>query len=234
MRWLDVCGPPGSGKSTLCDHIWHPHSVWWTGQPLPQEWQAWWSVCVDLLDELKDHPTYRALHGMTYRSMRKMCSVNERGDEAVYIQTGFAQRGLGFGWRLSERGRVQMVRRYFQAMPASLGVAIVTCPVAEAQKRNQGRERVAETAHENREHMVPLMMPAIEILKEEMSALGVAVKEIDTTQPIADARWELLQFASERASQAETARSDREVEVVSGDNEPRSNKQLPVAHRTST
>src|SRR5690606_13567141 len=27
MRWLDCAGPPGSGKSTLCDYFWDPHSI---------------------------------------------------------------------------------------------------------------------------------------------------------------------------------------------------------------
>lgn len=183
---------------------------------MPQEWQKWWGVCIDLLDELKDHPTYAALNGMTYRSMRKMCAVEEKDDEAVYIQTGFAQRGLGFGWRLAQRGRVEAVRRFFQVMPVSLGVAVVTCSNEVAAGRNRKRTEVAQTAHENREHMVPLMQPAIEILKEVMSERGVSLTEIDTTRPIEDARWDLLQFAAERATEAKTPRPDREVEAVSG------------------
>jgi hypothetical protein len=233
MRWIDVCGAPGSGKSTLCDHIWHPHSIRWSGEPLPHQWDAWWGVSLELLEALKDHPTYPLLHGMTWRSLRKMQAVYWRRDEAVYIQTGLAQRGLGFGWRLQERGKVALVRRFFAAMPVSLGVAIATCPNEVATVRNRKRTEVAATAHENRAHMVPLMMPVIEILKEEMAARNVAVREIDTTKPIDDARWELLQFASERVAATAAARSGGEVEIVQGDHGPGGRERLPVAHRSS-
>jgi hypothetical protein len=214
MRWIDVCGPPGSGKSTLCDHLWPPRTIEYDGHGLPKEWDDWWGVCVELLDELKDHPTYRLLLGMTLRSMRKMATVYRRNDEAVYIQTGLAQRGLGFGWRLQERGKVQMLRRYFRLMPVSLGIAVVTCPVDVAASRNKSREERAETAHENRAHMVPLMLPAIALLEEVMAERGVPLARIDSTLPVGQASWDLLQFAADQATEATEARSGGQVAAV--------------------
>lgn len=214
MRWVDVCGAPGSGKSTLCDGLWSPHAIKWDGWGVPDEWDPLMKVADELLEELKDHPTYSLLLGMTKRSLMKMGTVHRRQNDGVYIQTGLAQRGLGFGWRLNERGRVELVRDYFRVMPVSLGVAIVTCPIDVAQERNRLREEVSATAHENRSHMVPLMDRPIEILKEEMDARGVSTIEIDSTKPIEDARRDLLRFAGQRAVDTTTPRPGGEMAFV--------------------
>lgn len=214
MRWVDVCGAPGSGKSTLCDSIWHPHAVEWDGLGLPKEWDAWWLVVDELLRRLEGHPTYHLLLGMTRRSLRKMASVYRRPDPRVYVQTGLAQRGLGFGWRLEELGQVELVREYFRKMPVSLGVAVVSCPIDVAQERNRQRENISRTAHENRAFMVPLMEPAKRILIEEMNARGVPIIEIDTTQPIEQTRAALVGFARERTTDAASPRLGGEVAFV--------------------
>jgi hypothetical protein len=215
VRFLDVCGAPGSGKSTLCDHFWHPHAIRWTDDPgVPQEWDGLLEVCDSLLEGLKDHPTYPNLLGMTKRSLHKMATVYRRQDSAVYIQTGFAQRGLGFGWRLAERGKVDLVREYFQLMPVSLGVVLVDCPIEVAIERNRQRELNPVTAYENRAHMVPLMHDAIVVMLEELYDRGVAVAQVDATKPIDDARRDLVRFAAERAAQTEAARSGGEVAPV--------------------
>lgn len=212
---MDVAGPPGSGKSALCDRIWSPNAIRWTEDPgVPKEWDKFLEVCDQLLGELQDHPTYGLLLGMTKRSLHKMAAVYRRQDDTVYIQTGIAQRGLGFGWRLNERGRVDMVRKFFQVMPVSLGVALVDCPVEVAMERNRLRERTAATAHENREHMVPLMVRPIQIMLEELFARDVSIAQIDATKPLEDARWDLLRFASERAASSEASRADCKVAAV--------------------
>ena len=217
MRWLDVCGPPGSGKSALCDPIWHPHAISWTGDGLgvPAEWDEFLAVCDALLKELEDHPTFHLLTGMTKRSLRKMATVYRMPDDGpIYIQTGMAQRGLGFGWRLEERGRSEMLRKFYQLMPVSLGVALVNCPVEVCQERNRLREQNPATAHENRSHMVPLMQRPIQIMLEELYARDISVAQIDATKPIEEARRDLLRFAAERAAPTETARLDSEVAAV--------------------
>lgn len=233
MRFVDVCGPPGSGKSTLCDDLWPPHAVKWDGYGIPEEWDDVLSVVDELLVELADHPSYRALMGMTRRSFRKMATVYRREDQAIYIQTGLAQRGLGFGWRLEERGKVKEVRRYFRVMPVSLGVAIASCPVEVCQERNRLREAVQETAHENRSHMVPLMQPAIAILKEEMDARSVPCLEIDTNQSIERARDQLVAFAGDQVADPKAFGYYRQMAVVPRSEQPGSAAALPMAHRYS-
>ena len=217
MRWIDVTGCPGSGKSALCDPLWAPHAIHWTGDGLgvPAEWDDFLEVCDSLLKELEDHPTFHLLTGMTKRSLRKMATVYRMPDDGpIYIQTGLAQRGLGFGWRLEERGRTEMLRKFYQLMPVSLGVALVNCPVDAAIIRNQQREYKAETAHENREHMVPLMQRPIQIMLEELYARDVPVAQIDATKPLEEARRDLLRFAAERAAKASSPRLDTEMAAV--------------------
>jgi hypothetical protein len=120
MMWLDVFGPPGVGKSTVCDHFWHPHAIpWQTVQTFPEEWGDFLTECTLLLKKVEGHFSYQNCLGMVNRSLRKMAAVDAKNDDRTYIQTGFAQRGLGFGWRLDNP---EEIRRYYELMPTSLGV----------------------------------------------------------------------------------------------------------------
>lgn len=213
MLFCDLCGPPGSGKSTLADPLWGPHSVR-IGDPLiPAEWDAFIVEITRLFGLIRDHPTFGAALRMNRRSMRKMTTIfkeavppgaiMEHGDHVLpvsYIQTGFVQRGLGFGWRLNDMGKdLNELRRFFQLMPVSLGVAVIRCPESVVTERNHARKQVPATAHEDRAFMVPLMQPAIEIAVEELTRRGVPLCEIDTTQPVEQARQALLNFVEHNA-----------------------------------
>lgn len=212
MNWLDVCGPPGSGKSTLCDPIWGPHDIEFDGRNPPEAWHDFLnetSRLLTLLGKLQGHDNrdFIAAVRMTRRTMRKMATVarNVRncdyvgsGEEGLlpYIQTGFAQRGLGYGRRLVDvKADVNEIRHFFRLMPVSIGVAIASADVATIVARNQKRATVAETAHENREAMVEPMQPAIAVMREVLAERGVPVIDIDTTKPIDDARAELVAFS---------------------------------------
>ena len=135
---------------------------------------------------------------MNNRSIRKVATVARMNGTGPYVQTALAQRGLGFGWRMNDLGiDLNELRHFYRLMPVSIGVAFTKCPQEIVVQRNHGREKVKETAHENRDFMVPLMLPAIEIAKEALNERGVPVIEIDTTQPIEDARSQLVTFAGQ-------------------------------------
>ena len=95
MRWLDVAGPPGSGKSTLCDTIWGPHDMEFSNQLPPVAWQDFSNEVTRLFGLLKDHRSFIPLVRMHRRSFRKMTSVFYDDRDTAYVQTGFVQRGLG-------------------------------------------------------------------------------------------------------------------------------------------
>lgn len=121
---------------------------------------------------------------MTTRSFRKMASVHRTQSEQVYTQTGFAQRGLGIGWRLDNP---EDIRPYFELMPVSLGVAFLTGDVAEIQRRNVARGK-------DRSHMVPLMVEPQRIAIEVLRSRGIPVVVLNTMGPIEGTKAELSRF----------------------------------------
>lgn len=199
MHWLDCAGPPGVGKSALCDPLYGPHDIAPTDIAPPPEWHDFANEVTRLLGLVREHPSFVAAVRMNRRSMRKMAAVAEM-EGGPYIQTGFVQRGLGFGWRLVDMGKpVEELYHFFRLMPASLGVVFLEADEQTLTERNKAREKVKETSHENRAFMAPLMAPAIEFAKEVLSDRGVPVKQIRTTGDIDNARAELVAFAEARA-----------------------------------
>ena len=203
MRHVDVCGVPGIGKSTLCDHFF-PHR-WpdYDGLPPPEEWKDFLAEVNRLVHLVRDHrncfgqPTIAAVVRMNERSLKKMATVYRMDDPNPYIQTGFVQRGLGFGWRLVDMGAdLRETRRFYELMPVSIGVAFLKAGLTTIFERNEAREKVAATAHENRCFQIGPMVPAIEYAKEILAKRGVPMIEIDVEhQSPAQSRAQLLEFA---------------------------------------
>ena len=75
MNWLDVCGPPGVGKSTICDPLWHSQLRFDDGRLPPASWQPWLDEVTRLFGLIRPHPTFQAAIRMNRRSMRKMATV---------------------------------------------------------------------------------------------------------------------------------------------------------------
>lgn len=217
MHWLDVCGPPGSGKSTLCDAFWPPHAVPIEHRLLPPvAWHDFLNEIGRLFWLIREHPSFDAAVRMNNRSIRKIATVARMAGEGPYIQTALVQRGLGFGWRMNEIGiDLNELRHFFRLMPVSIGVAVARCPAEIVKQRNFQREQVKATAHENRAFMHDLMLPAIELALEVLRARGVPIVEIDTTQPIDVARKQLVEFAGQEPFDASQGRLGGEVAVLS-------------------
>jgi hypothetical protein len=92
-------------------------------------------------------------------------------------------------------------KAYFELMPVSIGVAFLKASLTTIFERNEAREKVPATAHENRNFQVPLMIPAIEYAKEVLAARGVPMIEIDVeSQSIDDARARLVEFSRREAA----------------------------------
>jgi hypothetical protein len=200
VKWLDVAGPPGCGKSTLCYPIWGDKSVGWDGLPPPAHWRPFLDEMTKLMGFVHDHPSFEAVLRMNDRSAKKMATVARIPRDDVFIQTGLVQRILGFGWRLTHLQRdVNLIRDALLLMPVSVGVAFLEADIDTIFDRNAAREKDPRTAHENRSFQVPLMLPAIKVAKEVLLGRGVRVIEIDTTQDIDAARYQLVEFANRQS-----------------------------------
>lgn len=215
MRWLDVAGPPGAGKSTLAYPVWGDKSVTWDGQLPPAYWRPFLDEITCLMLIVKAHPSFEAVLRMNDRSAKKMATVERMNDEATFVQTGWMQRILGLGWRLQDMKRdVNLIRRALWLMPVSVGVAFLEADDATIIARNVARRDDPRTAHEDRSFQVPLMRPAIAIAKEVLRDRGIPVLHLDVQhQPIDRARYELLDFADQEPCDAAALRSGSEVAV---------------------
>lgn len=204
MNWVDVAGPPGCGKSSTCYPIWGDRSVGWDGKNPPAYWRLFLDEVTSLMMLVKDHPSIEAVVRMNDRSAKKMATVGRMQDDRTFIQTGWVQRVLGFGWRLHELKRdVNLIRTALWRMPVSVGVAFLEADLETILARNRAREKDPKTAHENRSHQVPHMLPAIAVAKEVLRERGVPVLEIDVQhQSIEAARAELLAFADQPIADA--------------------------------
>lgn len=213
MKWLDVAGPPGTGKSTLCYPVWGDKSVTWDGQLPPAYWRPFLDEVTSLMLIVKAHPSFEAVLRMNDRSAKKMATVERMNDEATFVQTGWVQRILGFGWRLQDMKRdVNLIRRALWLMPVSVGVAFLEADDATIIARNVARRDNPATAHEDRSFQVPLMRPAIAIAKEVLRDRGIPVLHLDVQhQPIDQARYALLDFADQEPCHAASMGSGCEV-----------------------
>lgn len=218
MLWTDLAGPPGSGKSTLADPIFGPHELAIEAHRLPPaEWHDFLNEITRLLHLIKKHPTFPAAIRMTNRSVRKMATVARRPiSEGPYVQTGFVQRGLGFGWRMNDMGiNLNELRHFFRLMPVSIGVAVTRCDPKIVEQRNRDRLLEQATAHENRDFMVSLMQPAIELAIEVLRERSIPVLEISTEQPVDAARRQLIKFAGSQPCNAPPGRPSGKMEILS-------------------
>jgi hypothetical protein len=194
MKWLDIAGAPGSGKSTLVDGLWPPRCIPVRQDPEPLSWHSFLNCTRLLLKQVENHPSFPACQSMVKRSFAKMATVNAIQSEKIYIQTGFAQRGLGIGWRLNEP---YDICDYFAKMPVSLGVVLLTASTEVIQQRNRDRGK-------DRSHMVPLMEKPLAIAAEVLTLRGVPLLKLDTTLPVQENVDSIIDFAKRIVGDTDT------------------------------
>jgi hypothetical protein len=138
-------------------------------------------------------------------------------DDRVFIQTGWMQRILGFGWRLHQMNRdINLIRPALELMPTSAGVAFLEADLETLLQRNRDREKNPETAHENRGFQVPHMLACMPLAKQVMRDRNVPIIEIDVQhQSIDAARAQLLDFAYAGTGDAAQNGSGGEMAPVS-------------------
>lgn len=120
------------------------------------------------------------------RSFAKMAAVARMDGEGPYIQTGFAQRGLGIGWRLQTPDEVA---EYYELMPVSLGVVLLQADVETVQRRNVERGK-------DRSFMVPLMQRPLEVAEVVLRRRKVPLLILDTGRPVEQTKEELWGFVA--------------------------------------
>lgn len=130
---------------------------------------------------------------MMERSFTKMAAVARMEGEGPYIQTGFAQRGLGVGWRLPDP---EEVSEFYALMPVSLGVVLLQADVETVQRRNVERGK-------DRSFMVPLMQRPMEIAEEVLARRGVPLLVLDTRRSVEESKERLRRFACEAMEAAD-------------------------------
>lgn len=180
MRWIDVAGAPGVGKSAILDDL-CPRKVALDGLPLPKEWLPLIEYTNEIAASVIAPGEFRDLAAATFQ---KIATVSRLPDVGVYVQTGLAQVGLEIGWRIES---ADAVAGYYQRMPVSLGVVFLFADVATVQERNRLRQR-------NFAERVPAMDCARKIGQRVLMSRGVPVLARDTTEPIKVTRERLQAF----------------------------------------
>jgi hypothetical protein len=172
MRWLDVAGAPGSGKSTLCDREW-PRKIELDGRPHPFEWHEF-DVCAQrLAKRIKPEDGPDECLVIFERYVRKAATLSRRMTwGGVYVNTALAQAGLEIGWRLGG----DAVAEYFELMPVSVGVAFLWADRGILERRNRERGR-------DRSHMIEGMERTQALALRTLHARRVPVASLDTRLP---------------------------------------------------
>lgn len=187
MRWADICGLPGVGKSTVCGvfpslPILHP-------QPAPPEWSAFVDCITRLLPQIEWHPSGPVARAAIRKALRQTAALHARRGDDVFVSLAFAQRGLSIGCRLKD---VEEIREFYRLMPVSVGVAYFVAD------RETVRQRYAARPAKLNRTVTPDDLIAVEaIALEELTKRGVPMVTIDTRKPVEESRSALLAFCKE-------------------------------------
>ena len=188
MRWLDVMGPTGVGKTTICNCLSVPEDIEWDGEPPPTEWKEFLRVSHDLHKKIVRGGTRGCIERME-NAVNRIATVFRKPGDGCYINIGLAHRGLSLGWRLP---KIEDVAEFFGMMPISEGVASLFCDLETLQQRNiqRGKTKPNKQRWELAQRMESVREFAVSVLKDR----GVRVIEIDTTEAIEANEQRLIEF----------------------------------------
>jgi chloramphenicol 3-O-phosphotransferase len=182
MRWVDVAGPPASGKSTLCCGT---SKLTLDGGGIPAEWSAFVTAA---RASFREHARSRTVFD---RHLMRMATRYRVSSSAVYANVAFAQHGLS----LARRRAAYDVCEYFRLMPVSLGVVFLTADVDVLLERNRRRPDGMQDAT----RWVVAMERARALAADVLRSRGAKVYVIDTSTHTVDECRRVLGEKVERA-----------------------------------
>jgi len=188
MRWLDVMGPTGVGKTAICNPLSVPEDVEWDGNPPPTEWNDFLKVSNDLHRKIVWGGARGCIERME-NAVNRIATIRRKPGDGCYINIGLAHRGLSLGWRLP---KIEDIADFFNFMPVSVGVASLFCDLETLRQRNieRGKTKSNKQRWELAQRMESVREFAVSVLKDH----GVQVIEIDTTEPIETNVQRLIEF----------------------------------------
>ena len=188
MKWIELVGSPGVGKSTLIDYRFPADYIKYDNSKPPAEWGTFLKFCNECLNHMKWHSSYRVGKSLINRSIKKMTTVHNKKSDTVYIQTGFVQRALGIYYRLKEHDKEKFTSIYLKSCPISLGVITLYADKDVIKKRNIERNK------QNRSFMIDETEKCMNLIKEIIKSRKVPLLELNTEDSIEHNRKKILEF----------------------------------------
>lgn len=202
MKWVDVMGVSGVGKTTLCTPWCNPNEYSQEPFPIPKGWQEFVDCCRRLCERVKrEGPgggrsgTWRRTQNAIWRQAR----IASRADGGVYMNVGIAHRGLSIAWRLPD---IEEIAEFYRLMPVSIGVASLYAADDTVVARNIQRGKTI--TNKQRAELALKMEAGRPACVAAMKARGIPLIEIDTTEPVDDNVARLRAFAGLAALPAVT------------------------------
>lgn len=189
MKWVDVIGPTGVGKSTLCDPISHPRDFPHPPIAIPPHWRKFTALARRLCDDAAANghaDTWR----MTQNAIWRMIAIEQKEDAGVYCNVGLGLRGVSIAWRLPDPAAIA---EFYELMPVSIGFAALIAD--DDTLRNRNIERGKTIPKKQRAPLAVRMHRVMPLAISAIKARGVPMIEIDVTEEVVGNVERLRAFA---------------------------------------
>jgi len=182
MRYIEICGSPGSGKSTLIDYKYPPDAIKYDNSAAPLEWKQFLDYCQECIKLMEHHKTFSVGKSLVNRSIKKMITVNNKKSDKIYLQTGFFQRSLGIYYRVDSSIRKNVIVRYLELCPTPLGIITLNLDRDTIKERNRTRNK------QNRHFMIDLTEDCMILVRDVIAERCIKHLDLDSSLPISTAR----------------------------------------------